>query len=185
MATEYFVNQPEYQHIMNLISELGGLDLDDLLQRMSAAEQQIAALETWQGTTDTALETITDDIDTIEGNVSDMESAETARNTWHDVLAWGNYYTAGQQLLLLEDLSNIDTIYLVAGQVNSNQNYGYGVMNLPKGYFNPGVIVTVPFYVGATTYRVSVEFVDNTHIKIRECTYSGNLGLRIITGKRR
>lgn len=183
MAQEYFVNEPEYRRIMNLIAELGGLDLETLLQQMSEMQAALDALETWKGETDTSLETITGDIDTIEGNVADMQSAETARNEWHDVLAWGNYFTVGQTLLLTENLSNMDSLYLIAGQVNSAQNYGYGIIHIPKGYFVPTAIVTMPFYVGTNTYRLSVEFVDNTHIKIRECGSSA-LGLRIIRGKR-
>lgn len=184
MATEYFVNQPEYQHIMNLIAELGGLDLDSLLQRMSAIEQQVSALETWQGTTDTALETITDDIDTIEGNVSDIESAETARNAWHDVLAWGNYFTADQQLLLADDLTNYDFLVLIAGFGSAESVSGNGFAFIPRGYFGTGSRATVDFWVGTTQYKVTLQFVDSTHVKILNCTNS-TLGLRIIVGKKR
>lgn len=184
MATEYFVNQPEYQHIMNLIAELGGLDLDDLLQRLSAVEQQLSALETWQGTTDTALETITDDIDTIEGNISDIESGETARNAWHDVLAWGNYYTANQTLLLADATTNYDFIIAIAGTNNGSAGSGYGFLFIPRGYFTADTTVTVPFYSGTTAHKVTLTFVDATHIKIVNCTNS-SLGLRIMMGKKR
>lgn len=184
MANEYFVNLPEYQHIMNLIAQLGGLDLDSLLQRMDAVEEQLSALETWQGTTDTALETITDDIDTIEGNVSDIESAETARNAWHDVLSWGNYFTADQTLLLADDTTNYDFLLCLAGTSNPGAGHGFGTLVIPNGFFNPDQAVTVPFWIGNAAHKVTLQFTDRTHIKIINCTYSG-MGLRIITGKKR
>ena len=184
MANEYFVNQPEYQHIMNLIAQLGGLDLDSLLQRMSAAEEKISALETWQGETDTALETITGDIDTIEGNVSDIETAETARNEWHDILAWGNYYTADQTLLLADATTNYDFFLFIAGTSNPASGHGFGTLVVPNGFFNPDQAVTVPFWIGTASHKVTVQLVDNTHIKIINCTYSG-MGLRMIVGKKR
>lgn len=184
MAEEYFVNQQEYQHIMNLIAQLGGLDLDDLLQRMTAVETQLSALETWQGSTNTALETIAGNIDTIEGNVSDMESAETARNAWHDVLAWGNYYTADQTLLLADSTADYDFILCIAGTSNPGADSGFGSLVIPRGFFEPGQAITVPFWIGATAHKVTVQFTDRTHLKVVSCTFSG-MGLRIITGKKR
>lgn len=184
MAEEYFVNQPEYQRIMNLIAQLGGLDLDDLLQRMTAVETQLSALETWQGSTNTTLETIAGDIDTIEGNVSDMESAETARNEWHDVLAWGNYLTADQTLLLMDDTTNYDFLVLIAGFSSGENVSGNGFAYMPGGYASAGGRITVDFWVGTNVYKVTVQFVDGTHIKILNCTNS-SLGLRSIVGKKR
>lgn len=185
MAEEYFVNQPEYQRIMNLIAELGGLDLDDLLQRMTAVETQLSALETWQGSTNTALETIAGDIDTIEGNVSDIESAETARNTWHDVLAWGNYYTANQTLLLADATTDYDFLIAVVGTNNVGDGNGNSFLFIPRGYFNnPDATITVPFYIGTTAQKVTFSFIDSTHIKIVNST-SSTFGLRIIMGKKR
>lgn len=184
MAEEYFVNQQEYEHIMNLIAQLGGLDLDSLLQRMTAVETQLSALETWQGATDTALETITGDIDTIEGNVSGIESAETARNAWHDVLTWGNYYTADQTLLLADSTENYDFIICIAGTGNPGAGHGMGTLIVPTGFFEPDQAITVPFWIGTAAHKVTVHFIDRTHIKIINCTYSG-MGLRMITGKKR
>lgn len=184
MAQEYFVNEPEYREIMRILTELGGVDLDELLQRMTALENEVDNLSTRLGNTEDNMTTITGNITNINNNITGISEAETARNEWHDLLAWGNYHTANQTLNLTGSISNYDFLCVIAGYSSTTNNSGYGTLYLPVSLISTGTVFTVRYDINNVKQSVVAQFSDATHLKILSAS-ENNLGIRMIRGKKK
>lgn len=184
MAEEYFVNEPEYREIMRMLTELGGVDLDQLLQRMTAVENSLGTLGTRLDAAEGNIDSLTEDIGGINDDITDIRTAETARNTWHDVLAWGSYHTVGQTLNLTGSIADYDFLCVIAGYSSTPNNSGYGTLYLPAALATSGTVFTVPYEVNGAAQSVVAQFTDATHLKILRAT-ENNLGIRIIKGRKK
>lgn len=184
MAQEYFVNEPEYREIMRMLTELGGVDLDQLLQRMTAVENSLGTLGTRLDVAEGDIDSLTNDIGGINDDISDIRTAETARNTWHNVLAWGNYHTVGQTLNLTDTIADYDFLCVIAGYSSDPSKSGYGTLYLPTGFATSGTVFTVSYEVNGTSESVTAQFTDATHLKILRAS-ENNLGIRIIIGRKK